>query len=370
MKKYDVAVIFGGISNENEISVITGTMACNILKKGGKTVLPVYISVGGGIYAGEELSDLNKFKSGEYKKSKTAAFCRGGAVLFNARGKVKEKAEISCALNCCHGGDGEGGGVSGLFAVCGVPFASAGIFESSAFMDKYLTKLVLSALGVKTAPYEYARNKDDAVSNAGKLTFPVMVKPCKLGSSIGVAKAENNGELSSALDTAFALDDGVILEKYYSDRREINCAAYFCGGKVITSECEEAFSQGDFLSFDDKYAGGGKRVCPADIPELTAETVKNTTAFVYSSLNMRGIVRFDYILSGGEIILSEVNTVPGSLSYYLLSDGFKNFYTVLDGVIAQAKADFSAKRAKLVSETGILNNFNSNACKGSKNNVK
>ncbi len=363
MKKYEVAVIFGGISNENEISVITGTMACNILKKEGKTVLPVYISTDGEIFAGEELADIAAFKDGSYSRSKTAAFVRGGAVLLNAKGKVKERAQIDCALNCCHGGDGEGGGVSGLFAVNGVPFASAGIFESSAFMDKYLTKLVLSALGVNTAPYRYARSKEQGEEIVGELGFPVMVKPCKLGSSIGVAKAEDGEELSSALETAFALDDGVILEKYYSDRREINCAAYFGGGEVITSECEEAFTGGDFLSFDDKYAGGGKRVCPADIPELTAKTIKNITSSVYSSLNMRGIVRFDYILSGGEIVLSEINTVPGSLSYYLLSDGFKNFYSVLDKVIAQAKADFAAKSGKLVSKTGILNNLNTNACK-------
>ena len=156
---------------------------------------------------------------------------------------------------------------------------------------------------------------------------------------------------------AFLYDDGVVCEKNIKNRREINCAAYFAQGKVVTSECEEAVTKGDILSFDDKYTGGGKSVLPADIPGAIAEKIKKITANVYSRLNMRGIVRFDFLLSGDDIYLSEVNTVPGSLSYYLLSSGFKEFYPVLQAVIAQAEDDFKNASTKTILKTGILNDI-------------
>lgn len=174
---------------------------------------------------------------------------------------------------------------------------------------------------------------------------------------------ENREELETAVAAAFLYDDGVILEKYVEDRREINCAAYYSQGKVITSECEEAVTHGEILSFDDKYAGGGKSVLPADIPEAIALKIKKITANVYSRLNMRGIVRFDFLLGGDTVYLSEINTVPGSLSYYLLSSGFKEFYPVLQAVIVQAEEDFKNASTKTILKTGILNDINGNGYK-------
>ena len=176
-------------------------------------------------------------------------------------------------------------------------------------------------------------------------------------------KAETREQLVEAVETALLYDSAVIVEKYLENRREINCAAYFADGAVITGECEEAFSNGDLLSFEDKYMGGGRSVLPADIPADISDLIKNITEKVYSTLNMRGIVRFDFILCGNDVYLSEVNTVPGSLSYYILSKGFKDFYKVLSAVIAQAQSDFNAKHAKKLLTTGILENIPANACK-------
>jgi D-alanine-D-alanine ligase len=133
--------------------------------------------------------------------------------------------------------------------------------------------------------------------------------------------------------------------------------------RVILSDCEEAIAQGDLLSYDDKYGGGGKSVYPAQIEEGVATKIKDIVQKVYVSLNMRGIVRFDFILCGDDIILSEINTVPGSLSYYLLSSGFGDFYGVLEGIITQAKADSERNSKKMLVHTGIINNFTTNACK-------
>lgn len=352
----NIAVIFGGRSNESEVSIISGTMASNVLKKGGNTVIPLYISPQSELYCGEELLDIANYKDGAKAKFSRALIAKGGVYVLSKRGKIKKFIKVDVALNCCHGGWGEGGGVCGLFALNDIPLASAGMFESAAFMDKYYTKLVLRSLGVKYVKYVYMRHPSEYLT-AEKLNYPLIVKPAKLGSSIGIERVENREELETAIESAFLYDDGVICEKYIENRREINCAAYFADGKVITSECEEAQTSGDILSFDDKYTGGGKSVLPAHIPEPIAQKIKKITANVYLRLNMRGIVRFDFLLSGEDIYLSEINTVPGSLSYYLLSSGFKEFYPVLQAVIAQAEDDYRNLSQKTILKTGILNDI-------------
>lgn len=348
-----VAVIFGGASNENEISVITGTMAINVLKNGGDEVVPVYISQEGEIYSGDCLSDISNFKKGEFVKAPRAVIADGGVYTFNKRGKVKSFRKTDVALNCCHGGTGEGGGVCGLCALGGIPLASAGIFESASFMNKYFTKLVLKSLGIKTAKYIYLKSVEDINTFADILKFPQIVKPVNLGSSIGIEKVESLEELKSAVETALVYDDAVLVEEYLADRREINCAAYFAEGKVITSECEEVVG-GDILSFEDKYCGGAQSTLPAKLTPSLSTLIKNITKAVYTRLEMRGIVRFDFIISEGKVYLSEINTVPGSLSYYLLSAGFKDFYKVLSAVMQQAREDCDNRKAKTLIKTGIL----------------
>lgn len=362
-KIYETAVIFGGVSSENEVSVITGALACNVLKRGGTSVLPVYIDHSGVMRAGEELADVTAYKNGATPGGAECCFARGGLVLFGKKGKPKQFIEVCCVLNCCHGGAGEGGAVAGAAELCGLPFASAGLFASAAFMDKYYTKLVLKSLGVKTAKYAYSRDITGAIKGAKAVGYPVIVKPATLGSSIGIAKAENEEELKEALETAFEFDSGVLIEEYLAPRREINCAAYFADGKVITSPCEEFSSSGDLLSYDDKYSGGGTRVFPAQIEEKLAEKIRGETEKVYSAFGMRGIVRFDYIVAEGSVYLSEINTVPGSLSHYLLTENYAEFYRLLEKLMAQARADFKAKSQKKLITTGILNNLTANTCK-------
>ena len=358
-----IAVIFGGASNENEISVITGTMAANVLKGTYYDPIPVYIAQNGDIYGGELLFDIKNFKGESYKKAPRAVIADGGIYLLSKRHKIKKFIALSAALNCCHGGAGEGGGLCGVCEMSGIPLAGAGIFESAAFMDKYLTKIVLKGLGVKTAEYEYVTSAEECNWGGNMPQFPLIVKPVNLGSSIGVERVDSARELECALKTSLIYDSAAIVEKYFDKRREINCAAYFYEGEVVTSECEEALPNSGILSFEDKYQGGGKRVFPANLPPTMSQLIKNTTKKVYASLNMRGIVRFDFIISGKEVYLSEINTVPGSLSYYLLSEGFKDFYGVLDKVIRQAQNDFKTRHSKKLLRTGILESIPSNAGK-------
>lgn len=358
-----ILVVFGGVSNENEISVITGTMTTNVLIKGGYKVLPCYISQTGEIYCAEELADISNFKGEKYRLFPKAVIGNGGVFTLNKRNKIKKFTAVDACVNCAHGGACEGGAISGLCAIAGIPLASAKIFESSVFMDKYSTKLILSSLGVKTAEYVLIKSVEEIDSCRNMPEFPLIVKPVNLGSSIGVEKAETMEELKRAVECGLIYDNAVLVEKYLENRREINCAVYFADGKAVTSECEEAFTKGDILSYEDKYQGGGKSVLPADIPPNMSQLIKEITQKVYTALDMRGIVRFDFILCGEEIYLSEVNTVPGSLSYYLLSKGFKDFINVLNGVIEQAISDDNNLKSKKLLHTGILENISSNNIK-------
>lgn len=359
----NIAVVFGGASNENEISVITGTMAANVLKSGGDNVFAVYVTQGGEFFTGERLTEISSFKDGGFKECTHALFAPQGMCVLNRRGKIKKYIKLDAMLNCCHGGAGEGGGLSGLCDMLSLPLAGAGLFGSAAFMDKYYTKLLFKALDIKFADFAVIKTAEEINCADNMPDFPVIVKPVNLGSSIGVEKAETAEQLESAVKSALVYDSAVLVEKYLSPRREINCAAYFAGGEIVTSECEEAIASGELLSFEDKYTGGGKSRYPADIPADMSELIKNTVKKVYAVLGMRGIVRFDFIIYEDEVYLSEVNTVPGSLSYYLLSSGFKDFYRVLNGVIVQAIEDFKIKSGKKLIKTGILENVSANACK-------
>lgn len=352
-----VIAVFGGRSNENEISVITGTMAANVLAAGGDKVLPVYISREGKFYYGKELSDVATFKNDGYAGC-AEAFIAAGGLYVRRRGNKFAFYGADCVLNCCHGGFGEGGGLAGVCAAAGLPMAGAGIFESSAFMDKYLTKIVLGGLGAPVLPCRYVREGEEIPAD---ILFPVIVKPANLGSSIGVAVAEDVRGLKEALDCAFIYDSAAIVEKYLCPRREINCAAYRGAEGITVSECEEAVSAGDIFSFEDKYRGGGRSVIPADLPAGISGQIRDITREVYFKLNMRGVVRFDYILSD-KVYLSEVNTVPGSLAYYLFADSFRDFYAVLDSVIREAVQNFASSQKRIL-RTGILSELPSNACK-------
>lgn len=356
-----ILVVFGGRSNENEISTVTGTLAANVLKRGGEAIAALYISPEGDFYTGDGLCDIKNFKDEGYRAFPRAQIAKGGVYTLSKRGKPKKFTPVSAALNCCHGGLGEGGGAEGLFNLNSIPLVGAGVFPSSAFIDKYFTKIVLKGLKVRTPPYVYVREGESLA--AAKKLLPAVVKPARLGSSIGVRAVRSEEELEEAFETALHFDGAVIVEKLISPRREINCAACRAGGEIIISECEEVIASGALLSFEDKYAGGGKSVCPADIEKSVADEIKRTTGEVYEKLNMRGIVRFDYLLSGESTYLLEVNTVPGSLAWYLFSKDFKGFYRLLRSVIDEELSAYAAAQKKRVLHTGILGNIPSNACK-------
>lgn len=371
----NVAVVFGGMSCENEISIITGTMAANVIDRNLYNVYPVYLSQEGKFYTGESLFDVTAFRGGLTGKAEEAFFLSGGLYTYKGK-KMKEKAKIDCGINCCHGMGGEDGAVSALFSLNGIANASPDLLASSVFMDKAATKLIAKALGIKSAPYfrvgegEYARRAALAVRCIERrLGYPVIVKPARQGSSIGIFVAEDRASLVRAMESAFAYDSVLIAEKYLSDRREINCAAYRKDGEIIVSECEEPLTAHKILTFGDKYISGGAkertRVFPADIPAELSARAKGYTKLLYRKLDLRGVVRADYIISGGEVYFNEMNTVPGSLAYYLFSENMAGFSRMIGELIGQGIRDAqAAKGKKMLKNCGVLNAFPPGGKKG------
>ena len=341
-----VALFFGGKSCEREISILTGLFVLKLLDREKFSPIPVYLDSDGGMYTSPKMLDLNFFKNGD-RKDFQRIFFDGGSIyaLLEKKKRVKHLAKIDIAINCCHGGLGEGGGVSALAAWNQIPLASPDLTSSGVFLDKSTTKLVARALNIPVVDYIRVNEKDYEKRGAfllrtveNRLKYPVVIKPAHLGSSIGITLAKNEQETKDALREAFALDDRVVIERYLEEKRDINCAAYSLNGEIILSEPEEAFGEGIY-SFEDKYlcqtaaapmAGkkGGRAVLSGDL----REKIRAYTRTLYKRMNLQGAVRMDFLVSKGKAYLCEVNTVPGSLAYYLFCERIvdaRNFFTSL-----------------------------------------
>ncbi len=361
-----VAVLFGGVSFEHEISILTGVFVLNILKSSNYKILPVYVDTEGDFYTAESMFDVNTFKNMDEKNGKKKFI----KILF-ARNKVyrfqgwKELAIVDCALNCCHGGWGEGGGVSALMDVYDIPLASPDLALSSAFMDKRLTKKIIAGMGIPSARYyalterAFTADTDGEIEKIERLLgYPVILKPARLGSSIGIAVARDRGELKSAIKLSFAYDDGLLIEEYLDGKRDINCAAYGVGDRVFVSACEEPFSRDTVLSFKEKYEEKTRsRSFPAQLPDGISEKIRSYTERIYKELNFTGIVRADYLLVGKEVYFNEMNTVPGSLAYYLFSEKFTIVRDIFISLVEDAITQ-KARKKKPLRMTGVLHKVN------------
>ena len=314
MKKR-VIVLFGGNSNEREISVITGMLAVNLLKE-ACDIVPVYLLTTGGMATGKFRGPAD-FKRDAKVKLLPVCFTEGGLLV------KRKKLRVDCALNCCHGGMGEDGTLAALLRFYRIPSASPDTPMSAVYMDKILTKVVARGLGIPTAEGVFVREEDfgQAEKCAEELGYPVIVKPARLGSSIGVKVARNGEELKQALQLAFRLDRAALVEQYLPGKRDINCAACRMGGATRLSPLEEVFSGEDILTFSEKYEAGRGSKVPADLPEETAEAIRTYTRQLYELFGGRGVVRADYLMVDGKVYFNELNTVPGSLACYLFGNG-------------------------------------------------
>ena len=254
------------------------------------------------------------------KKKKLNKVCivQGENALYEVKGKKLKKIEnIFCAVNCLHGERGEDGALSGLLSMSNIPITSSGILPSAISMDKSFSKIALKGLGVPTLKSITVKSQKEIDKVVKQFDFPVIVKPNLLGSSIGITKAIDKASLQIGIANALKYGESAIIEPFLENFIEINCAVYRDENGIINlSECERPIARDKILSFGDKYQEG-KREFPAKIKKEISEKIKKLTKKVYEGLNFDGVIRIDYFVIDNKVYLNEINSVPGSLSYYL-----------------------------------------------------
>ena len=360
-----VVVLFGGNSCEREISILTGILAMNLIDRERFEPVPVYFHSDGRAYSSPQMTSVEFFKGLDICKCSEVVFLNGELQKLK-KGKLKAFVKPAVALNCCHGGWGEGGGVAGLMQQNGIPFASPEMAQSGIFLDKSLTKLLLRGLEIPVLDYMRVTNSDYKKRGKfllknieGRFGFPVVVKPATLGSSIGITLAGTQEEVEMALETAFLLDDLVIIERYLGGKMDVNCAVCKKNGEIFVSEPEIASKNDGIYSFEAKYLtrngllnGKGKGQV-RELDSKIADKIKSYSRTVYKKTGLRGVVRMDYLVAEKELYLSEVNTVPGSLAYYLFCERLTDGKSFLTDLLLEAITK-SKEPPKLCPQTGVL----------------
>ncbi|NCA67435.1 MAG: ATP-grasp domain-containing protein [Clostridia bacterium] len=323
-----IAIFYGGRSYEHDISIITAIQAMTYIDNYKYRIIPVYMK-DGKLYA---VKYPQKFMSYiEFNGAKQYGFINGGL----KRGIIK--IAVDCALLCTHGGEGENGILEGVLEYYNIPHTAPDSAMSAVGMNKWISKAVFDKLGAATVPGALSED----IETISKLGYPVIVKPVTLGSSIGIEIAHDESELNNALNIAKFYDDSIIVERVVADRMELNCAAFLNDGRIIVSAIEKPVTWQEYLTFGDKYNTSGKvraeKELPAIISEELTNEVKNTTELIYKALKLCGVVRVDYLYSQKEkkLYINEINTIPGSLAYYLFSDNGLTFSKLIDLIIAE-----------------------------------
>lgn len=338
-----IAVFFGGKSVENEVSVISGLQAINYMSR-EYDVTPVYISREGDMYVGDDIGKVEAYRDLKalLAKSQRVICVRDGDRVMLQKYPAKRWGssvykEIDLSFPIVHGTNVEDGALQGFFKTLGVPFVGPDVTASAVGMDKYFTKAILKDNGIpvlecsRVFVKSYFRDVDKTLAalEAAHL-YPVIVKPLNLGSSIGIKKAADRAGLKEALEYAFQYTGVALVEAAVPNLREINCAALGDIEGAEASECEEPLGSDQILSYEDKYISGGKgggqkgmsgakRKLPADIAPDVREKIRNLAVRTFQALGCAGVARVDFLLNAetGELWVNEINTIPGSLSFYL-----------------------------------------------------
>ncbi|MGA2967650.1 MAG: D-alanine--D-alanine ligase family protein [Candidatus Levyibacteriota bacterium] len=379
-QKKRIAVIFGGVSPEHEVSVITGLQTLENLDKEKFEAIPIYVSKNGELFTGDSLLKIEIYRNLleiPQKAQRVQPYLdnqqRGFQVIG---GLLKKVIDVDVIFPCFHGGTGENGAFQGLFELINLPYVGSTVLASAMGMDKVATKQLFERAEVPITKYYWfcrkAWEKDKAQILAAiqqKLVFPLFVKPASAGSSVGVTKAKNAQELENAIEVALLFDRKVIAEEAFVGR-EINISVMGNSGSALeTSVCEEVFPSKDLLSYDDKYNSGNskskgmasaKRKIPADITSEIETKIKSLAKTAYQTLDCAGLARVDFLFNEKkkQIVLLEVNTIPGSLSYYLWEPKGIKFKNLLTLLIDLALERYGENRKNTTSfPTNILENF-------------
>lgn len=366
--KLNVCVMFGGRSVEHDISIISGLQVYNALNKDKYDVTILYITKDNIMLTGKCLSDIKSYQNGTYyKKTKEVRITNA---FFKTYLTTKfRKKQIDCFIPVVHGKGTEDGTISSLLDFYNATYITSNKTSSSIAQDKVFTKDILKKYHISTPRYMAFKkgNITDITSIINqKLNYPIIIKPSKLGSSIGIYKVDKEEDTPTYLNEAFKFDDKVIVEEVIIDKIEYNCACFKYNNHIYTSNIEEVHTSNDFLTFDDKYldnvkSNQNKRNINPLIDDALKEHIKSTTKDIYQILDFEGIIRVDYLYdySKHRLYFNEVNTIPGSFAFYLFDKEKLSFDIILDILIKEALLNKQRKNKQInVFQTNVLKNNN------------
>ena len=397
MKK-QLGVIFGSRSCEREVAIISAVQMMRHADPEKYDVVPVYIDENGNWYTGEPLKNIESYKpfrpdrAGITKvfpdltsgSGALLAHRKAGGLLAKDRIEMVARADVFVVV--MHGLNGEDGTLQGLLELANVPYTSSGVGASALGMDKILMKQFFRGAdlpvlpGVSCSRREFGKDRAAFVARVEKeLGFPVFVKPANLGSSIGVSRADDAASLEESLELAFEYDRRVLVEKGLNKPVELNCSVLGYDDEVCASPIEMPVNQDEFLDFKDKYlaSGGSKgmaslhRVLPAPIEDELKEEIQSLSCRIFRLMDCKGVVRIDYMFDrdSGKLYITEINTIPGSLSFYLWENAGMRYAELIDRLVSCAeKAHADKNRANYAFTSDILKgvSFGSKGTKGSK----
>jgi D-alanine-D-alanine ligase len=337
-----VGVVFGGRSVEHDVSIITGQQVIRAFDPAHYEVVPIYIDRDGRWFTGEPLLDIKNFRNevislkGVESAILSPSVQHHGLIINPTAGRFEKSAvrRLDVVFPALHGSHGEDGTLQGLLELADIPYVGCGVLGSALANDKILSKIVLSQQGIPVIEaVSFSRAEWDQAAEkvlnhiAHELRYPLFIKPATLGSSIGISKVSDETGLRAAIEVALNLDNRVLVERGAEKALEINCAVMGNGTEIAASVLEQPVSWDEFLSFEDKYTRGGgggmkgaERIIPAPLqPELT-ERIQQMAIQAFRAIEGRGTARLDFLVMPGaadDIFLNEINTMPGSLAFYL-----------------------------------------------------
>lgn len=371
--KIRAGVFFGGRTVEHEVSIISAMQAIAALNREKYDAIPVYISKDNAFYTGQHLGQIETWRD-------IPAALKGAVRVIpaNINGRPtllrwpaprfgqREAAVLDVAIPVVHGTGVEDGALQGFLEYLGVPYTGCDVASSAAGMDKWTMKCLFRAAGIPVADgirltagqfYSDTAAALDAVEQA--LGWPVIIKPVNLGSSVGIAKARGRAELEQGAEQALQYAPVVLCEQAIPHLREINCAVLGDRDGVRVSVCEEPLNATDFLTYADKYQSGGgskggktpaggktsgagmqslSRKVPADLPPELAQRAQDLARGAFLAIDASGMSRVDLLLDDESrtLYVNEINTIPGSLAFYLWEASGLSFPALLDEMVALA----------------------------------
>lgn len=359
--KTNIGVFFGGRSTEHEISVISASQAMHAVNRDKYDVTPIYITKDGRWFTGNALFEVKNYKNiPELLKQCEEVYFRPEYGNYNLYRKKKPMfgsdllKKIDVVIPVLHGSNGEDGIFEGVLETIGIPFAGCNTLASANGMDKITMKMILQANDVPVVDYVWFTDKqwfvqrDELIGKIEtKLGYPVIVKPANLGSSVGIGRAADREQLIERIEEAEKYSTRLIVEKMVENLQEINCSVLGDCDDYQMSVLEEPIKSGEILSYEDKYMGGTKgakgmqasqKRIPADLPEEETKRIQSLAGETFRVLSCHGVSRVDVIIDSKtrDIYVNEINTIPGSLSFYLWEASGISFDKLMDMLVQLA----------------------------------